>query len=75
MKNNMKIIITIIGVIMVCLTVLALGLGVGWCITNLFTFPPQPKNPDVQKCRDLGGYPIQSNWDGTLLECKKFEVK
>ena len=31
------------------------------------------ENADVLKCRESGGYPVKSGWDGSLKECKKFE--
>ncbi len=28
--------------------------------------------PDIERCRDLGKYPVVSGWNGRLIECKDF---
>jgi hypothetical protein len=42
---------------------------------NKIELLPTYQNPDVIKCREMGGYPITSGWDGSLKECKKLELK
>ena len=34
-----------------------------------------PYISDIERCRNIGGFPHTSVWDGRLLECSKFEAK
>lgn len=75
MKEDIKIVAFIFGIIIGAIGILVgVFYLIGWMFPDESDIQPY-ENFDAKKCRELGGFPIQSKWDGTLKECKKFELK
>lgn len=64
--------------------IIGLCFGLAWVFIKFFrwvdSLPPAPERPpsqgylerqkDKQTCRDKGGIPITSAWDGRVIDCK-----
>lgn len=79
MNDISKIVLAIVGFILVVGFVIYGIYGLTTVIVEVLSTPPQVERApnateiDMARCREAGGFPRTSSWDGRFIECNSIK--